>query len=161
MISSHIFNGWRFSMSIKQQNIAIESLGIVPIVVDEVDAALEFYTELLGFEVRIDSEFDMGGEMGRWVTVRIPGDSVEFSLMSVDEAYYDEDTKATLESKLGSETRYTFQVEDCEDCVEAMTEAGVEITEEPKSYPWGKEATFADPSGNTFSLFEYASEETA
>ncbi len=143
-------------MSTMQHQIGIESLDIVPIVVDDLDEALEFYTDTLGFEVRMDEEFDMDGHTGRWLTVAVPDGDVEFSLTLADEPYYDDETRETLGSKLGSKSWYTFRTQDCEATVEALQTAGVEITREPMDYEWGTEAMFADPFGNEFSLFEYA-----
>lgn len=143
-------------MSTMQHQIGIESLDIVPIVVDDQDAALEFYTETLGFEVRMDETFEMDDHMGRWLTVALPDGDVEFSLTLADEPYYDDDTRSLLGSKLGTQTWYTFRTRDCEESVEALEAAGVEITREPMDYEWGTEAMFSDPFGNEFSLFEYA-----
>ena len=145
-------------MSTMQHEIGIESLAIVPIVVEDFDEALEFYTETLGFEVRSDDEFEMDGHMGRWLTVGVPGESVEMALTHVDEPYYDDETREHLEAKLGTQTWYTFRTGDCHATVAALEEAGVEITREPMEYAWGIEAMFADPFGNEFSVFEYASQ---
>lgn len=145
-------------MSTTQQQVGIESLAIVPVVVEDVDDAIEFYTGTLGFEVRTDEEFEMEGETGRWVTVGVPGESVEIALMAADEPYYDEETREQVASKLGTQTWYTFRTDDCEASVAALEAAGVEITRELQEYPWGTEAMFADPCGNEFSVFEYAGE---
>lgn len=145
-------------MSNAQQQVGIESLSIVPVVVVDVDDAIEFYTQRLGFELRTDEAFEMEGAEGRWVTVGVPGDDLEITLMTADEPYYDEETRALLASRLGTETYYTFRTADCEASVDALEAAGVEITREMEEYPWGTEAMFADPCGNEFSLFEYAAE---
>lgn len=145
-------------MSTVQHQIGIESLDIVPIVVDDLDEAIEFYTETLGFELRMDEAFEMDGESGRWVTVGAPGDDLQLGLMTADEPYYDDETRALLSAKLGTQTWYTFRTDDCEATVEALADAGVEITREPMTYDWGTEAMFADPFDNEFSVFEYAAE---
>ena len=145
-------------MSSTQRKIGIESLDVVPVVVDDLDEALAFYTGTLGFEVRMDDEFEMEGLPGRWVTVGLPGQDIQHSLVMVDQPYYNEETWETLAGKLGTETWYTFRTADCEASVEAMKDAGAEVLREPVAYPWGTEAMFADPFGNEFSLFEYAGE---
>jgi predicted enzyme related to lactoylglutathione lyase len=142
-------------MSKTQQRAEITGLRIVSLVVDDVDEAIEFYTQTLGFEVKTDGEFEMDGRTGRWVTVGVPGQDVEISLVEAEEPYYDENTQTLLASKRGTETWWTFRTPDCETSVAALRDAGVEITQEPRTYPWGTEAMFADPSGNQFSLFEY------
>lgn len=143
-------------MSTVQHQIGIESLDIVPIVVEDIDEAIEFYTEILGFEVRMDEPFEMEGETGRWVTVCVPGQELQLSLMAADEPYYDDETQEIASSKLGTQTWYTFRTDDCEATVAALEDAGVEITREVTEYDWGTEAMFADPFGNEFGVFEYA-----
>ena len=145
-------------MSTTQQQVGIESLSVVPLVVEDVEESIDFYTGTLGFEVRTDQEFEMEGVTGRWVTVGVPGDAVEMTLMAADEPYYDEASREFAASRLGTQTYYTFRTSDCEASVAALEAAGVEITREPQQYPWGTEAMFADPDGNEFGVFEYAAE---
>lgn len=145
-------------MGSEQQQIGFESLSIVPVVVDDIDDAIDFYTATLGFELRMDGAFEMEDAEGRWVTVGVPGDDLQIALMTADEPYYDDETRALLEAKRGTETYYTFATANCEASVAALEANGVEITREIQEYPWGVEAMFADPSGNEFSLFEYAGE---
>ncbi len=63
-------------------------------VVDDLDEAIEFYTETLEFELRMDEEFEMEDTIGRWVTVSVPSDDLEIALMTPDEPYYDECTRS-------------------------------------------------------------------
>lgn len=143
-------------MSKAQPQVGIESVSIVPIIVDDVDEAIEFYTETLGFELRMDETFELEGGEGRWVTVGIPGDDLQLTLMTPDEPHYDQERRSILEAKLGTETYYTFNTADCEASVKALGAAGVKITREIEEQPWGTMASFADPFGNEFTLFEYA-----
>lgn len=143
-------------MSRTAHDTGIESLDLVTLVVDDVADALAFYTDTLGFETRTDETFEMEGATGRWVTVGLPGQDLSISLVRADEPYYDDDTRALLEAKKGTETWWTFRTDDCEATVDALREAGVEITRDPRTYEWSTEAMFADPAGNEFSVFEYA-----
>lgn len=145
-------------MSTVQHQIGIESLDIVPVVVSDLDEAIDFYTETLGFEVRMDEEFEMDGETGRWVTVGVPDDDLQIALTPADEPYYDDETREALASKLGTQTWYTFRTDDCEASESALEAAGVEITRGLQEYPWGTEVMFADLDGNEFGVFEYAGE---
>lgn len=138
----------------QQQDVGIESVAIVPIVVDDVDEALEFYTEKLGFEVRADEAFEIDGEDGRWVTIGVPGDDLQFDVMTADEPYYNDERRELLETKRGTETYYTFRTQDCRASVDALEAAGVEITQEPRDEAWGTMAMFADPTGNQFALYQ-------
>ena len=57
----------------------VTDIGIAMFTVADQDAALAFYTEKLGFEVRGDSRFGEKGEM-RWVEVAPPGSRARLAL---------------------------------------------------------------------------------
>ena len=57
------------------------SITHTPVYCTDLDAALDFYTRLLGFEVHDDVQ--MGPEM-RWLTVHAPGDDHDLLLAAVD-----------------------------------------------------------------------------
>lgn len=57
----------------------ITSIGVTMFAVSDVDAAIAFYTEKLGFELRSDVPFGPDGEM-RWVEVAPPGSTARLSL---------------------------------------------------------------------------------
>ena len=57
----------------------ISNLGVVMFTVADQDAAVAFYTQKLGFEVRSDSRFGENDEM-RWVEVAPPGSTARLSL---------------------------------------------------------------------------------
>ena len=54
-------------------------IGVTMFTVADQDAALAFYTEKLGFEVRSDTRFGAQGEM-RWLEVAPPGSHARLSL---------------------------------------------------------------------------------
>src|SRR5271169_1897139 len=57
------------------------SITHTPVYCTDLDEALAFYTQQLGFEVRDDIQ--MGPEM-RWLTVHAPGDAHDLLLAAVD-----------------------------------------------------------------------------
>ena len=57
----------------------LDNLGVVMFTVADQDAALAFYTEKLGFEVRGDSRFGENGEW-RWLEVAPPGSTARLAL---------------------------------------------------------------------------------
>jgi lactoylglutathione lyase len=57
----------------------ISNIGVVMFTVADQDAALAFYTEKLGFEVRSDSRFGENNEM-RWLEVAPPGSRARLAL---------------------------------------------------------------------------------
>ena len=57
----------------------INNIGVVMFTVADQDAALAFYTEKLGFEVRGDTRFGENGEY-RWLEVAPPGSTARLAL---------------------------------------------------------------------------------
>jgi lactoylglutathione lyase len=57
----------------------VSNIGVAMFTVADQDAALAFYTEKLGFEVRSDSRFGEHGEM-RWLEVAPPGSRARLAL---------------------------------------------------------------------------------
>jgi lactoylglutathione lyase len=57
----------------------VSNIGVVMFTVSDQDAALAFYTEKLGWEVRGDDRFGENGEM-RWLEVAPPGSTARLAL---------------------------------------------------------------------------------
>ena len=62
-----------------QAPTTLSSIAVAMFTVADQDAALAFYTEKLGFEVRGDSRFGEQGEM-RWIEVAPPGSTARLAL---------------------------------------------------------------------------------
>ena len=62
-----------------QTSTTISNLGVAMFTVADQDAALAFYTEKLGFEVRGDDRFGEDGEH-RWLEVAPPGSTARLAL---------------------------------------------------------------------------------
>ena len=63
----------------EQDRTTISNIGVAMFAVADQDAALAFYTEKLGFEVRGDTRFGEHGEM-RWLEVAPPGSTARLAL---------------------------------------------------------------------------------
>jgi catechol 2,3-dioxygenase-like lactoylglutathione lyase family enzyme len=61
------------------QTTSLTNIGVAMFTVSDQDAAVAFYTEKLGFEVRSDSRFGENGEY-RWVEVAPPGSVARLAL---------------------------------------------------------------------------------
>jgi catechol 2,3-dioxygenase-like lactoylglutathione lyase family enzyme len=57
----------------------VTNIGVVMFTVADQDAAIAFYTEKLGFELRADERFGENGE-NRWVEVAPPGSTARLAL---------------------------------------------------------------------------------
>ena len=123
--------------------------------VHDQDEALAFYTEKLGFEVREDVTMPEMGNF-RWLTVAPPGGGeTAIVLMAVPGApVMDEETAEQVRALTAKGFAGTvfLTTEDVRSDYEAMKARGVEFTETPERRPYGIDAGFRDPSGNSFRL---------
>ena len=129
----------------------IKRLSHATIFVDDQDEALEFYTEKLGFELRMDVK--MGGF--RWLTVGARGQDLELVLMQPAAGMmYDEDTVRQIRDlvRKGALGAGVFYTDDCRATYAELSARGVEFRGEPQERPYGIEAMFRDNSGNWYSL---------
>lgn len=125
--------------------------------VHDQEAALKFWTEKVGMEVRQDVSLD---GLFRWLTVGPPGqDDVSIVLMAVPgPPVMDEPTRQQvldLTAKGFAGTVF-LTTEDCQASFEEMRSRGVEFTEEPHEMPYGIDCGFRDPSGNSVRLTQLA-----
>ena len=123
--------------------------------VHDQDEALAFYTDKLGWEVRSDVTM---AEMGnfRWLTVGPVGQE-DFSvvLMAVPgQPVMEPGTRQQVLDLAAKGFAGTVFVttEDCRASYEELKARGVEFSEEPEERPYGIDAGFHDPSGNSFRL---------
>jgi uncharacterized glyoxalase superfamily protein PhnB len=123
--------------------------------VHDQDEALAFYTEKLGMEVRADVTLPEMGNF-RWLTVGPAGqEDVSIVLMAIPGAPVMDDATAeqvrTLMAKGFAGTVF-FTTDDVQSDYEQLASRGVEFTETPEKRPYGIDAGFRDPSGNSFRL---------
>jgi catechol 2,3-dioxygenase-like lactoylglutathione lyase family enzyme len=117
------------------------------------EAALKFYRDKLGFEVRTDHSMDNGF---RWLTVgpRTQPD-LQIILMAVKESpMFPAEKVALLRQVLegGMMGAGVMSVDDCRKTYEELKAKGVEFLTPPKEQFYGVEAVFKDNSGNWFSM---------
>ena len=122
------------------------SITHTPIYVTDLDAALAFYTERLGFELRQDVEF---GPTMRWLTVAAPGDEHELLLAAVDHHVQPVDRDAMREIVAKGNLAVFLRVDDVDGVFESLRAAGVEVLQEPIDEAYGvRDCAVRDPSGN-------------
>lgn len=124
-------------------NIAVSSMFILAY---DPDAALAFYRDALGLEVRAD----VTAEGFRWVTVGAPGQDVNIVLSQPHGGRSQVDGDALLELVTkGSLQAAIFRAEDLDATFEKVRASGAEVLEAPTEQPWGvRDCAFRDPSGN-------------
>jgi catechol 2,3-dioxygenase-like lactoylglutathione lyase family enzyme len=114
--------------------------------VHDPDAALLFYRDALGLEVRNDVA--AGGF--RWVTVGAEGQDVDIVLFQPHGGRSQAEGDALLALVTqGSIQAAIFRSDDLDTTFEKIRASGAEVLQEPTSQPWGaKDCAFRDPSGN-------------
>ncbi|MFE5795954.1 VOC family protein [Streptomyces sp. NPDC056503] len=119
------------------------------IATDDHEAALGFYRDALGFEVRKD----VGFEGMRWVTLGSPAQpDVEIVLEPplADPHAGDEDRKAVAELLAKGLLRgVNLRTADVDAAFEQVRATGADVLQEPMDQPYGvRDCAFRDPSGN-------------
>ena len=127
--------------------------------VHDQDVALDFWTTKVGMEVRSDVTMPELSNF-RWLTVGPPGqDDVTIVLMAIPGPPL---IDATLTDEIASLTAKGFAgtvfltTEDCQAAYDDLVARGVEFTEAPEQRPYGIDAGFRDPSGNSVRLTQLA-----
>jgi len=114
--------------------------------VHDPEAALGFYRDALGLEVRND----VAANGFRWITVGAPGQDVDVVLsqphggrsQSEGDALLGLVTKGSLQAAI-------FAASDLDATFDKVRASGAEVLQEPTAQPWGvRDCAFRDPSGN-------------
>jgi catechol 2,3-dioxygenase-like lactoylglutathione lyase family enzyme len=115
--------------------------------VDDHDAALAFYCDVLGLEVRND----VNTEFGRWLTVG-PKDQPELGIVlqsvGVGRSPTDADVLRSLLAK-GALSGLVLSTTNVDELFETVRASGAEVMQEPMDMPYGvRDCAFRDPAGN-------------
>ena len=116
---------------------------------DDPDAALAFYRDTLGFEVRNDVGY--GGM--RWITVGPagqPGTSIVLHPPAADPGITDDERRTIVEMMAkGSYAVILLATADLDATFERVQAGGAEVVQEPAEQPYGvRDCAFRDPAGN-------------
>jgi uncharacterized glyoxalase superfamily protein PhnB len=119
------------------------------------DAALAFYRDTLGFEVRND----VGYEGMRWITVgpaNQPDTSIVLHPPAADPGITDDERRTILELiAKGSYTAITLATKDLDGVFERLQASGADVVQEPTEQPYGvRDCAFRDPTGNLVRINE-------
>ena len=123
--------------------------------VHDQDEALAFYTEKLGLELREDVTVPEMGNF-RWLSVGVPGQpDVAITLMAIPgPPVFDAETQEAIETLVakGVASCLFFSTDDVHATYEELKSRGVEFQQEPTEQPYGVDAGFRDPSGNSMRM---------
>ena len=123
--------------------------------VHDQDEALEFWTKKVGMEVRSDVTLPEMGDF-RWLTVGPVGQpDVSIVLMAIPgPPVMDAETTDEVRSLVAKGFAGTvfLTTDDAHAAFAELRRRGVEFSEEPEERPYGIDAGFRDPSGNSIRL---------
>ena len=122
---------------------------------DEPEAALAFYRDALGFEVRND----VGYAGMRWITVGPagqPGTSIVLHPPAADAGITDDERRTVTEMMAkGTYGIITLATPDLDGTFERLQASDAEVVQEPTEQPYGvRDCAFRDPAGNLIRINE-------
>ena len=122
---------------------------------DDPDAALAFYRDTLGFEVRNDVEY--GGM--HWITVGPtdqPGTSIVLHPPAAGPGITDDGRRTIVEMMAkGTYAGVNLATSDLDGTFERVQAGGAEVVQEPAEQPYGvRDCAIRDPAGNLIRIQE-------
>ena len=122
---------------------------------DDPDAALSFYRDTLGFEVRND----VGYEGMRWITVgpaNQPGMSIVLHPPAADPGITDDERRTIAEMMAkGTYAGINLATKDLDGAFEQLQASDAEVVQEPTEQPYGiRDCAVRDPAGNMVRIQE-------
>jgi uncharacterized glyoxalase superfamily protein PhnB len=122
---------------------------------DDPDAALAFYRDTLGFEVRND----VGYNGMRWITVGPagqPGTSIVLHPPAADPGITDDERRTIVEMMAkGTYGAINLATKDLTSTFDRLQASDAEVVQEPTDQPWGvRDCAFRDPAGNMIRIQE-------
>jgi catechol 2,3-dioxygenase-like lactoylglutathione lyase family enzyme len=125
-------------------------LSLVAVVVADYDPAIEYFVDVLGFELVEDSPAvtTVGGRPKRWVVVRPPGAATGLLLARAD----GEQQAAAIGNQVAGRVGFFLHVDDFAEPYERMSRAGVDFVTEPRDEPYGRVVVFTDIAGNKWDM---------
>jgi predicted enzyme related to lactoylglutathione lyase len=122
--------------------------------VHDQDEALDFYTRVLGWEVRADVTMEEWNF--RWLVVAPAGqEGVGLVLMPVPASPMLDDESSRHLSDLvakGAGGTLFLETDDCQASYDELSARGVVFNDPPTPQPYGIDTSFRDPSGNNIRL---------
>jgi catechol 2,3-dioxygenase-like lactoylglutathione lyase family enzyme len=118
----------------------MRQMKIVSLLVKDYDAAVQFYTHKLGFQIVEDAAF---GER-RWITLSLPGNGCALAL----ELATSPEDLAVVGTQAGSFPLLALDTADCVGDYKTLKARGVTFHGEPQMGPWGTGVLLEDLYGN-------------
>ena len=124
-------------------------LEMTALLVDDYDAAIEFFVDRMGFELVEDAPaLTNDGRPKRWVVVRPPRAETGLLLARAD----GDEQRAVVGRQFAGRVGLFLHVDDFEATFRAMVAKGVTFVTQPIEQPYGRVAVFLDIAGNRWDL---------
>ena len=123
------------------------TLGMVTIVVDDYDTAIEHYVNDLGFELTEDTPLSPDK---RWVVVSIGHQGARILLAKAN----NHDQVAAIGNSTGGRVAFFLYTDEFHATYDRLLSRGVEFTESPRTEEFGLVVVFKDKYGNKWDLIE-------
>jgi catechol 2,3-dioxygenase-like lactoylglutathione lyase family enzyme len=127
----------------------MSNLELVALVVQDYDAAIRFFIDVLEFELVEDTpSLTNDGRPKRWVIVRPIGGQTALLLARADGDHQASIVGQQFAGRVG----LFLRVDDFETVYQRMMAAGVRFVSPPRDEPYGRVAVFLDLEGNRWDL---------
>lgn len=134
----------------------LDEIGGKVVMVSDQVSAIDFYTNKLGLEKKVDMQFDAT----RWVEVGTKNSSSTLSLMEPSTNNMPPEDVDMAKKSIGTPTGVWFYSHDIKSTYEELKSKGVDVTE-PKQQEWGGiMCTLKDQDGNVYSLISAPTEQS-
>lgn len=123
-------------------------LGMITVVVDDYDSAIDYYTTALGFTLLEDTKMS---ETKRWVVVSPdPNNGAALLLAQANSA----EQSAVIGNQSGGRVMFFLYTDNFDRDYDHLADHNVAFTEEPRLEDFGKVVVFADKYGNKWDFIE-------
>jgi uncharacterized glyoxalase superfamily protein PhnB len=123
------------------------TLGMIAIVVDDYDAAIQHYTEDLGFTLIEDTELS---PEKRWVVVAPSKAGAQILLAKASNPQQE----AAIGNSTGGRVGFFLYTDNFNETYSRFLASGIEFTETPRSERFGQVVVLKDKYGNKWDLIE-------
>lgn len=124
-------------------------LGLISLVVRDYDEAINFYVDILGFELLEDRE--VPEQSKRWVVVAPPGNEGAQLLLA---RASNEKQAAFIGDQTGGRVFLFLYTDDFKRDYDSFRSKGVVFVRDPKEFDYGTVAVFQDIYGNLWDLLQ-------
>ena len=125
------------------------NLGMITLLVDDYDQAINYYTNVLGFTLVEDTPLS---DIKRWVVVS-PGEGAHLLLAKAA----NEEQAAAIGNQTGGRISFFLYTDNFDRDYARLSEHNVAFIESPRVETFGKVVVFADKYGNKWDFIEKTS----